>query len=94
MGGVKAGLMTGVLAVAWIGHAAAQAPGTAEPRAQIQARAKLVAMEKMLETAVQLGAQRLRAQVQAAFPRSGRASCGQSRCWNRMRGGSAAKSRR
>ena len=68
VGGVKAGLMTGVLAVAWIGHAAAQAPGTAEPRAQIQARAKLVAMEKMLETAVQLGAQRLRAQVQAALP--------------------------
>src|SRR5918995_971425 len=65
---VKAGLMAGALALAWIGHAAAQAPGTAESRAQMQARAKLVAMEKMLETAVQLGAQRVRARVQAALP--------------------------
>jgi hypothetical protein len=34
----------------------------------MQARAKLVAMEKMLEAAEQLGAQRVRAQVQAALP--------------------------
>ena len=68
MGGVKAGLMAGALALAWSGHAAGQTPATAEPRAQMQARAKLVAMEKMLESAVQLGAQRVRAQVQAALP--------------------------
>jgi hypothetical protein len=68
VGGVKAGLMAGALALAWVGHAAAQAPGTAEPREQMQARAKLVAMEKMLEAAVQLGAQRVRAQVHAALP--------------------------
>jgi hypothetical protein len=68
VGGVKAGLMAGALALAWSGHAAGQTPATAEPRAQIQARAKLVAMEKMLESAVQLGAQRVRAQVQAALP--------------------------
>jgi hypothetical protein len=68
VGGVKAGLMAGALALAWSGHAAGQTPATAEPRAQMQARAKLVAMEKMLESAVQLGAQRVRAQVQAALP--------------------------
>ena len=68
MGGVKAGLIAGALALAWSGHAAAQTPATAEPGAQMQARAKLVAMEKMLEAAVQLGAQRVRAQVQAALP--------------------------
>jgi hypothetical protein len=68
VGGVKAGLIAGALALAWSGHAAAQTPATAEPGAQMQARAKLVAMEKMLEAAVQLGAQRVRAQVQAALP--------------------------
>lgn len=68
MGGVKAGLIAGALALAWSGHAAAQTPEAAEPGAQMQARAKLVAMEKMLEAAVQLGAQRVRAQVQAALP--------------------------
>jgi hypothetical protein len=68
VGGVKAGLIAGALALAWSGHAAAQTPATAEPGAKMQARAKLVAMEKMLEAAVQLGAQRVRAQVQAAFP--------------------------
>ena len=68
MGGVKAGLIVGALALVWSGHAAAQSAGPAEAGAQMQARAKLVAMEKMLEAAVQLGAQRVRAQVQAALP--------------------------
>jgi hypothetical protein len=68
VGGVKAGLMAGVIALAWSGHAAAQSAGTADPRAQMQARARLVAMERMLETAVQHGAQRVRAQVRAALP--------------------------
>jgi hypothetical protein len=68
VGGVKAGLIVAALALAWSGHAAAQTAATAEPGARMQARAKLVAMEKMLEAAVQLGAQRVRAQVQAALP--------------------------
>jgi hypothetical protein len=67
VGGLKAGLMACALALASSGHTAAQTPATAEA-GQMQARAKLVAMEKMLEAAVQLGAQRVRAQVQAALP--------------------------
>jgi hypothetical protein len=67
VGGLKAGLIACALALASSGHAAAQTPATAEA-GQMQARAKLVAMEKMLEAAVQLGAQRVRAQVQAALP--------------------------
>jgi hypothetical protein len=68
VGGVKAGLMAGALALAWSGHAAAQTSPAAEPRAQMQARARLVAMERMLEAAVQHGAQRVRTQVRSALP--------------------------
>jgi hypothetical protein len=70
VGGVKTGMMAGALAVAAFGTAAAQAPAAGESvRAQqIQARFQILAMEGVLERAVQLGAQRVRAQVQAAAP--------------------------
>ena len=70
MGGVKTGMMAGALALAAIGTAAAQAPaGEESSRAQqIQARFQILAMEGVLERAVQLGAQRVRAQVQALAP--------------------------
>lgn len=70
MGGVKTGLMTGVLALASAGLVCGQeAPGSDAGRAQqIRARFQILAMEGVLEKAVQLGAQRVRAEIQAAAP--------------------------
>ena len=70
MGGVKTGMMAGALALAAFGTAAAQAPagGESARAQQIQARFQILAMEGVLERAVQLGAQRVRAQVQALAP--------------------------
>ena len=70
MGGMKTGMMAGALALAAFGTAAAQAPaGGEQPRVQqIQARFQILAMEGVLERAVQAGAQRVRAQVQAVAP--------------------------
>jgi hypothetical protein len=67
VGGVMTGIMAGALAL--VSSAAAQTPGTTDAaRAQFQARFQIVAMESVLERAVQLGAQRVRAEVQAAVP--------------------------
>jgi hypothetical protein len=62
--------MAGALALAAIGSAAAQAPGSGgeATSAQIQARFQIGAMEGVLEQAVQLGARRVRAQMQEAMP--------------------------
>ena len=70
MGGVKTGLITGALALVSVGVAAGQEPpGSETARAQqIQARFQILAIEGVLERAVQLGAQRVRAEVQAAAP--------------------------
>jgi hypothetical protein len=70
LGGVKTGLMTGVLALASAGLVCGQeAPGSDAGRAQqIRARFQILAMEGVLEKAVQLGAQRVRAEIQAAAP--------------------------
>jgi hypothetical protein len=69
VGGVTTGLMAGALALVSIGYADAQAPGPGEAAsAQIQARFQILAMEGVLEKAVLLGAQRVRAEVQAAMP--------------------------
>jgi hypothetical protein len=67
---VKTGLMTGVLALASAGLVCGQeAPGSDAGRAQqIRARFQILAMEGVLEKAVQLGAQRVRAEIQAAAP--------------------------
>jgi hypothetical protein len=63
-------MMAGALALAAVGTAAAQAPAGGDPgrERQIQARFQVLAMEGVLERAVQLGAQRVRAQVQAVAP--------------------------
>jgi hypothetical protein len=70
LGGVKTGLMTGVLALASAGLVCGQQPpGSDAGRAQqIRARFQILAMEGVLEKAVQLGAQRVRAEIQAAAP--------------------------
>jgi hypothetical protein len=70
VGGVKTGMVAGALALAAFGTAAAQAPagGESARAQQIQARFQILAMEGVLERAVQLGAQRVRAQVQALAP--------------------------
>ena len=70
VGGVKTGMMAGALALAAFRTAAAQAPagGESARAQQIQARFQILAMEGVLERAVQLGAQRVRAQVQALAP--------------------------
>ena len=70
VGRVKTGMMAGVLALAAFGTAGAQAPpgGESTRAQQIQARFQILAMEGVLERAVQLGAQRVRAQVQAVAP--------------------------
>jgi hypothetical protein len=70
VGGVKTGMMAGALALAAFGTAAAQAPvgGDSTRAQQIQARFQILAMEGVLERAVQLGAQRVRARVQAVAP--------------------------
>jgi hypothetical protein len=62
--------MTGVLALASAGLVCGQeAPGSDAGRAQqIRARFQILAMEGVLEKAVQLGAQRVRAEIQAAAP--------------------------
>jgi hypothetical protein len=70
VGRVKTGMMAGVLALAAFRTAGAQAPegGESTRAQQIQARFQILAMEGVLERAVQLGAQRVRAQVQAVAP--------------------------
>ena len=70
MGGVKTGLIAGALALVSVGVVAGQEPpGSEAARAQqIQARFQILAIEGVLERAVQLGAQRVRAEVQAAAP--------------------------
>src|SRR4051812_41444383 len=61
--------MAGALALGLAGLAAAQAPGIGQVTgAQIDARFRMGAMEGVLEEAVQLGARRVRAQMQQAMP--------------------------
>ncbi len=70
MGGVKTGFMAGAMTLAAVGIALGQEPASSDQdRArQIQARFQMLAMEGVLEKAVQLGAQRMRKEVEAAAP--------------------------
>ena len=69
MGGVKTAIVAGALALGSAGLGAAQAPGSGQATgAQIDARFRMGAMEGVLEEAVQLGARRVRAQMQQAMP--------------------------
>ena len=72
MEGLRIGILTGVAALAVAAGGAAQTTDPAAPpgvRAQqLQARFQIGAMEGVLERAVQMGAQKLRMQVQAVAP--------------------------
>jgi hypothetical protein len=70
--GLKTGMLTGALALVVAAAAGAQPAATAatpgQRAQQIQARFQIGAMEGVLERAVQMGAQKLRMQVQAVAP--------------------------